>query len=124
MKVGVTSGLTLDLTINTDFSQVEVDQQQVNLTRFGLFFPEKREFFLENLGLFDMCGNAGGGGGGGGGRGGRGGRGGGGRCGAERDIVPFFSRRIGLSDDGEPLSMRGGARLTGSWRTSTSAFWV
>ncbi len=113
VKVGVTSGLTLDLTINTDFSQVEVDQQQVNLTRFGLFFPEKREFFLENLGLFDMCGNAGGGGGGGGGRGGRGGRGGGGRCGAERDIVPFFSRRIGLSDDGEPLSMRGGARLTG-----------
>ena len=104
VKYGITSGLTLDLTVNTDFSQVEVDQQQVNLTRFGLFFPEKREFFLENLGVFDVCGNAGGGGGGG--------RGGGGRCGAERDLVPFFSRRIGLSEDG-PLSMRGGARVTG-----------
>ena len=119
MKFGVTSGLTLDLTVNTDFSHVEVDEQQVNLTRFGLFFPEKREFFLENLGLFDMCGNAGGGGGRGGAGGGGGGpvarvgRRGGGRCGAERDIVPFFSRRIGLSDDGQPLSMRGGARLTG-----------
>ena len=116
IKYGITSGLTLDLTVNTDFSQVEVDQQQVNLTRFGLFFPEKREFFLENLGVFDVCGNAGGGGGrggGGGGGGGRGGRGGGGRCGAERDIVPFFSRRIGLSEDGQPLSMRGGARVTG-----------
>jgi len=110
LKYGITSGLTLDLTVNTDFSQVEVDQQQVNLSRFGLFFPEKREFFLENLGVFDVCGNAGGGGG----RGGRGGgRGGGGRCGAERDIVPFFSRRIGLSEDGQPLSMRGGARVTG-----------
>jgi len=106
LKYGITSGLTLDLTVNTDFSQVEVDQQQVNLSRFGLFFPEKREFFLENLGVFDVCGNAGGGGG-------RGGRGGGGRCGAERDIVPFFSRRIGLSEDGQPLSMRGGARVTG-----------
>ncbi len=104
VKVGVTSRLTLDLTVNTDFSQVEADEQQVNLTRFGLFFPEKREFFLENLGLFDVCGNVGG-------DGGRGG--GGGRCGAERDIVPFFSRRIGLSDEGQPLSMRGGARLTG-----------
>ena len=114
VKYGITSGLTLDLTVNTDFSQVEVDQQQVNLSRFGLFFPEKREFFLENLGVFDVCGNAGGGGrGGGGGGGGGGGRGGGGRYGAERDIVPFFSRRIGLSDDGQPLSMRGGARVTG-----------
>ena len=111
LKFGVTSGLTLDLTVNTDFSQVEVDQQQVNLSRFGLFFPEKREFFLENLGVFDVCGNAGGDGGGGGGGGRR--RGGGGRCGGERDIVPFFSRRIGLSDEGQPLSMRGGARVTG-----------
>ena len=109
IKYGITSGLTLDLTVNTDFSHVEVDQQQVNLSRFGLFFPEKREFFLENLGVFDVCGNGGGGGGGGGG----GRRGGGGRCGGERDIVPFFSRRIGLSDEGQPLSMRGGARVTG-----------
>ncbi len=127
LKLGVTSQLTLDVTVNTDFSQVEADDQQVNLTRFGLFFPEKREFFLENLGLFDVCGNAAGGGGGGGGGGGRGGggRGGGGRggggggrggnarCGADRDIVPFFSRRIGLSDGGDPLSIPGGGRLTG-----------
>ncbi len=103
IKFGVTSGLTLDLTVNTDFSQVEADDQQVNLTRFGLFFPEKREFFLENLGLFDVCGNAGG----------RGGGGGGGRCGGGREVVPFFSRRIGLSEAGQPLSIRGGARLTG-----------
>ena len=118
LKLGVTSQLTLDVTVNTDFSQVEADDQQVNLTRFGLFFPEKREFFLENLGLFDVCGNAAGGGGGGGrgggGRGGGGGgRGGNARCGADRDIVPFFSRRIGLSDGGDPLSIPGGGRLTG-----------
>ena len=117
LKFGVTSDLTLDVTFNTDFSHVEVDEQQVNLTRFGLFFPEKREFFLENLGLLDVCGNAAGGGGPGG-RGGRGGGGGGGgrggaRCGAEQDVVPFFSRRIGLSDEGERLPIRGGARLTG-----------
>jgi hypothetical protein len=104
LKFGLTSQLTLDLTVNTDFSQVEADEQQVNLTRFGLFFPEKREFFLENLGIFDICGNAGGGGGP---------RGGDSRCGGERDIVPFFSRRIGLSDAGQPLKMHGGARVTG-----------
>ena len=113
LKYGITSGLTLDLTVNTDFSQVEVDQQQVNLSRFGLFFPEKREFFLENLGVFDVCGNAAAAGPGGGGGGGGGGRSPFGRCGGQRDIVPFFSRRIGLSEDGEPLSMRGGARVTG-----------
>ena len=104
LKYGVTSRLTLDLTVNTDFSQVEADAQQVNLTRFSLFFPEKRDFFLENLGLFDVCGNVP--------EDGRGGRLRG-RCGIERDIVPFFSRRIGLSDSGQPLPIRGGARLTG-----------
>ncbi len=104
VKYGVTSRLTLDLTVRTDFSQVEADEQQVNLTRFSLFVPEQRVFFLENLGLFDVCGNAAGGGGGGGG---------GGRCGAERDIIPFFSRQIGLSPDGQPLPIRAGARLTG-----------
>jgi hypothetical protein len=115
-KLGITSELTLDLTVNTDFSHVEADEQQVNLTRFGLFFPEKREFFLENLGLFDICGNAAGGGRGGrgGGRGGGGGGGGGNaRCDSEREAVPFFSRRIGLSEGGQPLPIRGGARLTG-----------
>ena len=52
VKYGVTSELALDVTVNTDFSQVEADQQQINLTRFPLFFPEKREFFLENASLF------------------------------------------------------------------------
>src|SRR5437667_8608189 len=69
VKYGVTSGLTWDFTINTDFSQVEVDEQQVNLTRFSLFFPEKRDFFLENSGIFQFAQdarNSGGGGFGGG----------------------------------------------------------
>ena len=52
MKYGVTKSLTLDLTYNTDFAQVEDDEAQVNLTRFSLFFPEKREFFLEGQGIF------------------------------------------------------------------------
>ena len=52
MKYGITQNLTADLTVNTDFAQVEADEQQVNLTRFSLFFPEKREFFLENQGTF------------------------------------------------------------------------
>ena len=69
-KYGVTKGLIADFTVNTDFAQVEADDQQVNLTRFSLFFPEKREFFLEGQGLFAFGGNSGrrGGGGGGGGR--------------------------------------------------------
>ncbi|MBM4185046.1 MAG: hypothetical protein FJ207_12665 [Gemmatimonadetes bacterium] len=53
-KIGLTQSLTLDLTVNTDFAQAEVDDQQVNLTRFPLFFPEKRAFFLENAGLFSV----------------------------------------------------------------------
>src|SRR5439155_16143665 len=66
-KYGLTQNLTADFTYNTDFAQVEADEQQVNLTRFSLFFPEKREFFLENQGLFQFGGAAnlvGGGGGG------------------------------------------------------------
>ena len=63
MKYGVTANLTADLTVNTDFAQVEIDEQQVNLTRFNLFLPEKREFFLEGRGLFDFArGGASGGG--------------------------------------------------------------
>src|SRR4029077_2997614 len=62
-KYTVTQGLTADLTYNTDFAQVEADEQQVNLTRFSLFFPEKRDFFLENLGLFGFGGVAATGGG-------------------------------------------------------------
>ena len=55
MKYGITANLTADFTVNTDFAQVEVDEQQVNLTRFSLFFPEKRDFFLEGRGMFDFA---------------------------------------------------------------------
>ncbi len=58
VKYGVTQNLTADFTYNTDFAQVEADEQQVNLTRFSLFFPEKRDFFLENPGLFAFGGVA------------------------------------------------------------------
>lgn len=101
LKYGVTSGLTWDFTVNTDFSQVEADEQQINLTRFSLFFPEKREFFLENSGVFQF-GIADGGGGGGGGR-----------QNPSQDMILFFSRRIGLSDDGSAIPILGGTRLTG-----------
>ena len=84
-KLQVTQGLTLDMTVNTDFAQVEVDDQQVNLTRFSLLFPEKRPFFLENAGFFAV--------------------GGGGA-----DL--FFSRRIGISS-GHPVPIKGGGRLSG-----------
>ena len=92
VKYGVASGLNLDLTANTDFAQVEVDEQQVNLTRFPLFFPEKRDFFLENAGLFNV-----------------GARG----TGFGRLADLFFTRRIGLSERGQPIPIAGGARLTG-----------
>ena len=84
-KVQITQGLTLDATYNTDFAQVEVDDVQTNLTRFSLFFPEKRPFFLENAGFFRLGGG-----------------------GAEL----FFSRRIGISSDG-PVPILGGGRLSG-----------
>ncbi len=103
VKYGVTQGLTADFTYNTDFAQVEVDEQQVNLTRFGLFFPEKREFFLEGQGIFDFGG------------------GfesdatafyfGGGQFSGAAPIL-FFSRRIGLQD-GRAVPIRAGGRLTG-----------
>ena len=110
VKYGVTENLTADFTYNTDFAQVEVDEQQVNLTRFSLFFPEKREFFLEGRGIFDF------------GRGVtifRGGPGGGGRPGGGGGFsgggdVPtiFFSRRIGL-EQGQMVPILAGGRLTG-----------
>ena len=110
LKFGITESVTADLTYNTDFAQVEVDEQQVNLTRFPLFFPEKRQFFQEGRGIFDFGGIAGSRGGGGGGRGGgRGGRGGGGGGGAP---TLFFSRRIGL-EGGQPVPIQGGLRVTG-----------
>ena len=106
VKWGITENLLADFTYNTDFAQVEVDEQQVNLTRFSLFFPEKREFFLESRGIFDF-------GGGGGGRppgSARGGRGrGGGGSGAP---TMFYSRRIGLQD-GQQIPIVAGGRMTG-----------
>jgi hypothetical protein len=101
VKAGVTPSLTLDLTVNPDFAQAEADEQQVNLTQFSLFYPEKREFFLENSGIFyfgDIPRNA--------------------RNPSrfrppEEDLLLFFSRRIGLGADGEQEPLYGGARLTG-----------
>ena len=101
VKYGVTQNLTADFTYNTDFAQVEVDEQQVNLTRFSLFFPETREFFLEGRGIYDFGRSGGFGGGGGGGGFGRG-------------LAPtlFFSRQIGLQR-GQVVPILGGGRLTG-----------
>jgi hypothetical protein len=104
VKYGVTSGLTLDLTVNTDFSQVEADEQQINLSRFSLFFPEKRDFFLENSGIFQFGGAVQGGGGIGSNAG---------RQNGTQDMRLFFSRRIGLSDDGAAIPILAGTRLTG-----------
>ncbi len=106
VKYGVTSGLTWDFTVNTDFSQVEADEQQVNLTRFSLFFPEKRDFFLENSGVFQFGSGTDRGAGGGGG-------GGGGRQNQSQDMVFFFSRQIGLSATGDSIPLLAGSRLTG-----------
>jgi hypothetical protein len=96
IKYGLTQNLTADFTVNTDFAQVEADEQQVNLTRFSLFFPEKREFFLENQGTFAF--GTGGGFGPGGGS-------------ADAPIL-FYSRQIGLYG-GREVPIRGGGRLTG-----------
>jgi hypothetical protein len=98
VKIGVTQGLIADLTYNTDFAQVEADEQQVNLTRFSLFFPEKREFFTENQGIFTF-----------GGAGGVSGVANG--DGGETPLM-FYSRRIGL-ENGRDVPILGGARLTG-----------
>ena len=103
VKYGVTQGLTADFTYNTDFAQVEVDEQQVNLTRFSLFFPEKREFFLEGQGIFDF--------GGGFSSDATAFYFGGGQFAGTAPIM-FFSRRIGLQD-GRTVPIRGGGRLTG-----------
>ena len=87
LKYGVTPSLTLDLTVNTDFAQVEVDEQRTNLTRFPLFFPEKRPFFLENAGVFS--------------------------AGTPQAVDLFFTRRIGINALGVPVPIVGGGRLTG-----------
>ena len=92
LKYGLSPSLTLDATFRTDFAQVEADQQQVNLTRFSLFFPEKREFFIENSGVFAFGESV--------------------RSGGGANVIPFFSRRIGLSGS-TPVPIVGGARLSG-----------
>ena len=84
VKYGINPNTVLDLTVNTDFAQVEADDQQFNLTRFSLFFPEKRKFFLERSSIFDFS------------------------MGGQNNL--FYSRRIGLYE-GEPVRIWGGARL-------------
>ena len=86
-KIGITPSLTAEFTANPDFGQAEVDTQVVNLTRFSVFFPEKRDFFLENAGIFLF--------------------------GRPEANQLFFTRRIGLTDDGAPVSIDYGAKLTG-----------
>lgn len=87
VKYSLSNNATLDVTLNTDFAQVEADDQQINLTRFSLFFPEKRQFFQERAGIFDF------------------------RTGGLSRL--FHSRRIGLTEDGRPVRLLGGARLAG-----------
>ena len=87
LKYSITPSLTLDATYNTDFAQVEADDVQANLDRFDLFFEEKRPFFLENAGHFSV--------------------------GNPQEVELFFSRRIGIADDGTPIPIEGGLRLTG-----------
>jgi hypothetical protein len=86
-KLGITPSLTAEFTVNPDFGQAEVDDQIVNLTRFSVFFPEKRDFFLENSGIFLF--------------------------GREGENQAFFTRRIGLTDNGAPVPIDYGVKLTG-----------
>jgi len=88
IRYRITPSLSATFTLNTDFSTAEVDEQQVALDRFSLFFPEKRNFFLQDAGIFEF-GNI------------------------DTNGRPFFSRRIGLSDNGEAVGVDGGAKLTG-----------
>ncbi len=87
-RFGITSNLTLDLTANTDFAQVEVDREQINLTRFSLLYPEKRDFFLEGQQIFDFGAGS-------------------------NDMFMFYSRRIGLTEDRRPLDILGGGKFSG-----------
>jgi hypothetical protein len=100
----ITPSLNAALTLNTDFSATEVDDRQVNLTRFSLFFPEKRDFFLQDADIFEFGRIGGGGGGGGGGRGGGA---------SSENGRPFFSRNLGLSSAGEPVDIDYGGKLSG-----------
>lgn len=87
----VTPSVTAALTANTDFSDAAVDARQINLSRFALFFPETRDFFLQDAGIFDFpVGGTG-----------------------ATNGIPFFSRRIGIAEDGDPIPIRAGAKITG-----------
>ena len=108
----ITPSLNSALTLNTDFSATEVDDRQVNLTRFGLFFPEQRDFFLQDADIYEF-----------------------GRIGQrsmdspfarplEENALPFFSRRIGLSATGQPVDLEGGGKISGRvgrWTLGTLA---
>jgi len=94
IKYSITPSLTLDATYNTDFAQVEVDEFQVNLNRFSLFFPEQRPFFLENAGQFSV--------------------------GSPQEVELFFSRRIGIGAAGEQIPIIGGVRVSGKVGASTN----
>jgi hypothetical protein len=93
IKWGISRGVSLDLTYNTDFAEAEADDQQVNLTRFSLFFDEKREFFLENAGIFEVVPPS--------------------QLGGTPLLKPFFSRRVGIAPNGLPVPIRWGTRVTG-----------
>ena len=93
-KYLITPSLSLDVTYNTDFAQVEVDELQVNLDRFSIFLPEKRPFFLENAGQFSV--------------------------GSPQEVELFFSRRIGIGDDGVQQPIDGGVRLSGKVGSATN----
>lgn len=96
LKYSLTPSVTLDLTYNTDFAQVEVDDQQVNLDRFNLFFPEKRPFFLENAGQFGI--------------------------GSPGEVDLFFSRRIGIGEGGRVVPIVGGGRVSGKINQTNIGF--
>jgi hypothetical protein len=93
----ITPSLQAVLTVNTDFAETEVDQRQVNLTRFPLFFPEKRSFFLQDAGIFQFADLG-------------------------HELIPFFSRRVGLGEQGAQVPIRYGGKLTGrheGWNIGT-----
>ncbi|MGH7151853.1 MAG: DUF5916 domain-containing protein, partial [Planctomycetota bacterium] len=90
----LTPGITATATVRPDFAETEVDDQRVNLTRFPLFFPEKRKFFLEDAGIFSF-------------------ETGGGDFDGPPELLPFFSRRIGIDEENRPVPLRGGAKVSG-----------
>ena len=100
VKYSITPSVALDLTYNTDFAQAEVDEQQINLDRFTLFFPEKRLFFLENAGLFSVSAD--------------------GTVQTGSDVELFFSRRIGIGPEGQTIPIIGGARVSGNVGANSS----